>query len=146
VLKHLVKLGLEYVDLFLIHAPELAAGRLESVWRDFEELREAGLTKYGAYLRPRASLLMSSCRSIGVSNFSKKDLEELFKVARFKPVVNQVSQFEVAADNVFTTSKIQFHPYNWAKNKELLEFHKKHGIVTEGYSSLRYVAWFVPPP
>lgn len=99
----LAKLGLDYVDLFLIHFPEAAKGKLESVWRVFEEVREAGLT-----------------RSIGVSNFTIKELEELLKVARVKPVVNQV----------------QFHPYNWAENKALLEFHKKHGILTEGYSSL----------
>ncbi|KXN86489.1 NAD/NADP-dependent indole-3-acetaldehyde reductase [Leucoagaricus sp. SymC.cos] len=99
----LSKLGLEYVDLFLIHTPTSTEGKLESVWRTFEEVREAGLTK-----------------SIGVSNFSIKQLEELLKVARVKPVVNQV----------------RFHPYNWAENKALLEFHTKHGIVTEGYSTL----------
>ncbi|KAJ3575352.1 hypothetical protein NP233_g1167 [Leucocoprinus birnbaumii] len=96
-------LGLEYVDLFLIHSPSVAEGRLESVWRAFEEVREAGLA-----------------RSIGVSNFTITQLKELLKFAHVKPVVNQVA----------------FHPYNWAENKALLEFHKKHGIVTEGYSPL----------
>ena len=68
-------------------------------------------------------LYWHSNRSIGVSNFNIEELECLFKIARVKPVVNQ----------------IKFHPYNWAENKLLLEFHKKHGIVTEAYSSLSYV-------
>ncbi|KAL9711306.1 hypothetical protein Ac2012v2_005846 [Leucoagaricus gongylophorus] len=99
----LAKLGLKYVNLFLIHHPSTTRGKLESVWRSFERLRDTGLTK-----------------SIGVSNFNIEELECLFKIARVKPVVNQ----------------IKFHPYNWAENKLLLEFHKKHGIVTEAYSSL----------
>lgn len=45
------------------------------------------------------------------------------KVAKIKPAVNQ----------------IRFHPYNYAENKDLLEFSKKHGIVTEAYSSLTCV-------
>ena len=63
-----------------------------------------------------------SDRSIGVSNFNIKELEHLFKIARVKPAVNQIS----------------FHPYNWAENRALLGFHQKHGIVTEAYSSLSY--------
>ena len=39
--------------------------------------------------------------------------------------------------------KIFFNPYNYAENKELLEFSQKHGIVTEAYSSLACVA--IPP-
>ena len=31
------------------------------------------------------------------------------------------------------------HPYNYAENKPLLEFHSKHGIVTEAYGSLAFV-------
>jgi len=69
-----------------------------------------------------ASLYWHSDRSIGVSNFNIKEVEHLSKIARVKPAVNQ----------------IQFHPYNWAKNKALLEFHHKHGIVTEAYGSLSY--------
>jgi len=59
-------------------------------------------------------------KSIGVSNFSIEDLEKLNKIAKIKPAVNQVN----------------FHPYNWEKNKPLLEYANKHGIVLEAYSSL----------
>ena len=33
-------------------------------------------------------------------------------------------------------AQILFHPYNYAQNKELLEYSAKHGIITEAYSSL----------
>ncbi|KAF9445385.1 2,5-diketo-D-gluconic acid reductase, partial [Macrolepiota fuliginosa MF-IS2] len=109
----LSKLGLKYVDLFIIHSPRIVTGSLEDTWRQFEEIREAGLAK-----------------SIGVSNFGIEDLQQLLKVARIKPAVNQIF----------------FHPYNWAENKPLLEFHTKHGIVTEGYSTLAPITWYPGGP
>ncbi|EJF63223.1 Aldo/keto reductase [Dichomitus squalens LYAD-421 SS1] len=59
-------------------------------------------------------------KSIGVSNFNLETLQKLVKIAKVKPAVNQ----------------ILFHPYNYAENKELLEYSAKHGIITEAYSSL----------
>lgn len=38
--------------------------------------------------------------------------------------------------------KILLHPYNWAENKELIEFSYSQGIVTEAYTSLAYVHVF----
>ena len=38
--------------------------------------------------------------------------------------------------STLTPQQIFFNPYNYAENKELLEFSQKHGIVTEAYSSL----------
>ncbi len=57
-------------------------------------------------------------RSIGVSNYTEKHLEELLKYCEIKPVVNQV----------------EFHPKLF--QKDLLEYCKAHGIVLEAYSSL----------
>ena len=51
------KLGLGYVDLFLIHSPDLVKGKLESVWRTFEELRDVGLTKRVMHVLFSISLL-----------------------------------------------------------------------------------------
>jgi len=67
----LERLGLEYVDLYLIHwpVPEL---RLES-WRAMEEALDDGLV-----------------RAIGVSNYMVHHLEELMDVARIAPAVNQI--------------------------------------------------------
>ncbi|EMD39796.1 hypothetical protein CERSUDRAFT_112063 [Gelatoporia subvermispora B] len=106
------KLGLKQVDLYLIHNPK-AMNDLESDWRSFEKIKEAGQAK-----------------SIGVSNFTLKDMQDLWKIAQVKPTVNQ----------------IYFHPYNYAENKELLEFCKEHNVVVEAYSSLTPITTFPGGP
>ncbi|KAH9901376.1 Aldo/keto reductase [Cubamyces lactineus] len=59
-------------------------------------------------------------KSIGVSNFRIKDFEEILEVATVVPAVNQ----------------IEYHPYVYKAAKPLLEFHKKHNIVTTSYGGL----------
>lgn len=69
----LEKLGLDHVDLYLIHWPGTdTAAYLES-WQALEELRSAGLT-----------------RSIGVSNFLPAQLENIIGLGGAIPAVNQV--------------------------------------------------------
>lgn len=68
--KSLDRLGLEYVDLYLMHWP-VAEKRLAS-WRAMEEILDGGRTK-----------------AIGVSNFTERHLDELLAGARIKPAVNQ---------------------------------------------------------
>ncbi|KAE9054532.1 hypothetical protein PF010_g32494, partial [Phytophthora fragariae] len=65
------KLGLGYIDLYLLHAPGDADTRGET-WRALEELQESGILK-----------------DIGVSNFGEAHLEKLQKTAKVKPAVNQ---------------------------------------------------------
>ncbi|KAJ9104117.1 hypothetical protein QFC19_004101 [Naganishia cerealis] len=72
-LESLQKLGLDYVDLYLIHHPRLCKGDIEGTWAQFELLKKEGLVK-----------------SIGVSNFTVDDLKTLLKTAKIKPVVNQI--------------------------------------------------------
>ena len=71
----LAKLGLDYVDLFLIHFPEQPKreNSLTQWWEGMEEVKRAGLA-----------------RSIGVSNFKVEDLEVILKTAKIVPAVNQV--------------------------------------------------------
>jgi diketogulonate reductase-like aldo/keto reductase len=69
--KSLDRLGLEYVDLYLIHWPLPFAN--DRIWRALEDLREHGLA-----------------REIGVSNFGADRLERLLLRARHLPAVNQV--------------------------------------------------------
>ncbi len=64
------KLGLEYLDLYLIHRPR---GDVKGTWKAMEELYEEGKIK-----------------AIGVSNFNLEQLEELISYAKIKPVVNQI--------------------------------------------------------
>ncbi|ETL26378.1 hypothetical protein F441_20534, partial [Phytophthora nicotianae CJ01A1] len=66
------KLGLGYIDLYLLHAPGDVATRDET-WRALEELHEQGILK-----------------DIGVSNFGEAHLEKLLNTAKVKPAVNQV--------------------------------------------------------
>jgi len=67
-------LGLDYVDLYLIHWPraDRPSDRLDS-WRALEELKAEGL-----------------CRAVGVSNYAIHHLEELSAHSQLPPAVNQV--------------------------------------------------------
>jgi len=67
----LTKLGLEYLDLYLIHWP--VEGKYKDAWRALETLYKEGRVK-----------------AIGVSNFQIHHLEDLMKDAEIKPMVNQV--------------------------------------------------------
>ncbi|MGG1519130.1 aldo/keto reductase [Paenibacillus oryzisoli] len=67
----LQKLGLEQLDLYLIHWP--VEGKYSEAWRALEDLYLAGRV-----------------RAIGVSNFHVHHLETLMQTARIKPMVNQV--------------------------------------------------------
>ncbi|MED6215986.1 hypothetical protein PIB30_003185 [Stylosanthes scabra] len=114
--KSLQTLGLEYLDLYLIHWPmsakpgtwdfpfqqeEIVPFDLKGVWASMEECHNLGLTK-----------------SIGVSNFSTKKLEHLLSFATIPPAVNQV---EMNA--------------SW-QQKNLTEYCKSKGIIVTAYSPL----------
>ncbi len=92
------RLGVDAVDLYIIHWPQ---GGPTWAWEGMERARELGLT-----------------RSIGVSNFSAADLEELAGVANVMPAVNQ----------------IQFNPF--VNRAGLVDACRRHGIVPEAYSPL----------
>ena len=68
----LERLGLSYVDLYLIHAPFERDQRLAQ-WRGLVELKRQG-----------------KARAIGVSNFSSKHIEELKAAGLPIPVANQI--------------------------------------------------------
>jgi len=101
-------LGMDYVDLYLIHAPwpwadrgtDCTEGNAEA-WRALEDIYESG-----------------RARSIGVSNFEVSHLEALAKTARITPHVNQI-QFYVGCNQPETTT-----------------YCKSAGIVVEAYSPL----------
>ncbi len=67
----LQKLGLDYLDLYLIHWP--VAGKYKEAWRALETLYKAGKVK-----------------AIGVSNFQVHHLQDLMEDAEIVPMVNQV--------------------------------------------------------
>ncbi|KAI5588205.1 hypothetical protein POPTR_005G097000v4 [Populus trichocarpa] len=114
--KTLENLQLEYLDLYLIHWPvsskpgeyvfpvkekDLLPMDFQSVWEAMEECQKLGLAK-----------------SIGVSNFSCKKLENLLATAKIPPAVNQV----------------EISPL-W-QQKRIREFCEEKGIHVTAYSPL----------
>ena len=69
----LERLGLDYLDLHLIHWPNPSVGRYAEAWRALVDLREQGLV-----------------RSIGVSNFTEDHLARVIDETGVTPSVNQV--------------------------------------------------------
>ena len=64
-------LGLDYIDLVLIHWP--VAGHIEETWKILEEYVDKG-----------------KIRSIGLSNFNPHHIDSLLLYARIRPVINQI--------------------------------------------------------
>ncbi len=69
----LEKLGLDYVDLYLIHWPSPEDEKYLEAWKALEELQDEGLT-----------------RSIGVSNFLPHHLDRVAEEGSKTPAVNQI--------------------------------------------------------
>ena len=83
------KLDLGYIDLYLIHSPEPGEMSFVNAWREMEAAVEAG-----------------KLHSIGVSNFDVEHLDALLKVARIKPVVNQIESHPFFAHEVLRKETI----------------------------------------
>jgi 2,5-diketo-D-gluconate reductase A len=71
--KSIDRLGMDHVDLYLIHWPVPTEGRALDTWRALEEIHAEG-----------------GSRTIGVSNFRVEDLEMLEREAEILPTVNQI--------------------------------------------------------
>jgi len=84
----LKRLGLDYVDLFLIHWPLPQRDEYVSTWKTFERLQAEG-----------------KVRSIGVSNFKPAHLERLMAETEVVPAVNQI-QLNPA---ITRTAEREFH-------------------------------------
>ncbi|MEJ8641580.1 aldo/keto reductase [Streptomyces sp. MS1.HAVA.3] len=69
----LAKLGLDHVDLYLIHWPRPMRDDFVSIWKTFEEITASGRAK-----------------AVGVSNFRPADLDRIAAESALVPAVNQV--------------------------------------------------------
>ena len=67
------RLGLDYLDLHLIHWPNPRVGKYVEAWRALVDLRKQGLV-----------------RSIGVSNFTEEHLNRIMEATGVTPAVNQI--------------------------------------------------------
>ena len=113
VLESLKKMGLDYLDLVIIHAPQPWVEFRETdnnyfkenvdVWRALEDLYDEGLVK-----------------AIGVSNFHDYDLENILNNCRIKPMINQV------------LSHVGQTPF------DIIDYCKKNDIVVEAYSPIAH--------
>ena len=108
----LAKMGLDYLDLMIIHAPQpWAEWRGER--RYFEENRAVWRALEDAYAAGKL-------RAIGVSNFLRDDLESLLAACRVRPMVNQVLAHVGNAPHA------------------LIDYCHAEGIVVESYSPIAH--------
>jgi 2,5-diketo-D-gluconate reductase A len=96
--RSLDRLGVEYVDLYIIHWPRRGP---TWAWPGMERARQLGYA-----------------RSIGVSNYSERELEQVFAAGSVPPVVDQV----------------QFSPFEY--RRRLLEAGRRRDVAIEAYSPL----------
>lgn len=110
----LKKLGLDYLDLMIIHSPEPWA-EFRGEKRYFEENKEVWRALETAYKEGKV-------KAIGVSNFLKDDLENILSSCEIKPMVNQI------LTHISNTKT------------ELIDFCKEQGILVEAYSPIAHGA------
>jgi len=96
----LQRCGLDYIDLILIHSPYGGPRARKESWEALVEAQKRGWTK-----------------SIGVSNYGVKHLQEMLKLG-YKPVVNQVD----------------LHPF--MTRTDIVSFCQKNDIVLEVFPNL----------
>ncbi len=126
----LKKLGLDYIDLMIIHSPKPWANFLEDepyyegnreAWKALEEAYKAG-----------------KLRAIGLSNFEKADLDNILESCSERPMVNQIlahiSNTPKALIQYCQDSGILVEAYSpighgeLLKNREVMAIAKKYGV------------------
>lgn len=88
----LERLGVDYLDLFLIHWPNPKALRENDAWK-------AG--NAGAWKAMEEAYKEGKVRAIGVSNFMQHHLEALFETAEIVPHVNQILLAQVVPKKIW---------------------------------------------
>lgn len=112
-------LGLDYVDLYLIHSPFFTTDPrvLQAKWAEMEAIHASG-----------------RARSIGVSNYVREHLDPLLATAEVPPAINQIEYHpylqHVARDG----------------SEDLLAYHREKGIALSGYGGLTAITKAAPGP
>ena len=110
----LTKMGLDYIDLLIIHSPQPWTEFREEN-RYFEENKEAWKAMEDAYKAGKV-------KAIGLSNFLQDDIENILSSCEIKPMVNQI------------LAHVSNTPL------ELIEFCQKNDILVEAYSPIAHGA------
>ena len=112
------KLGVEYLDLYLLHRPR---GDVKGAWQALEDLYQAGKIK-----------------AIGISNFDAQQMDDLKSYAKITPVINQIETHvffqELDSYKILKNSKVQMEAWspfaagrnNIFSNPTLAEIGKKY--------------------
>ncbi len=136
------KLGVEYLDLYLLHRPR---GDVKGAWQALEDLHKEGKIK-----------------AIGISNFDQQQLDDLKSYARVIPVINQIethvffqeldsykqlknsevqmeawSPFAAGRNNIFSNATLAQigEKYNRSIAQVCLRWHFQRGVVAIPRSS-----------
>ena len=114
------RLGLKYLDLYLIHTPFAFQPGDEQEPRDSKGnvLYDGGVTLLDTWGAMEGLVDHGKCRAIGLSDVTMSDLVPIYESARIKPAVIEVES----------------HPY--LPETELLEFCKAKGIVFLAFAPL----------
>ena len=120
----LERLGLTYLDLYLIHTPYAfqPGDNQDPRDQDGNVLYDRGVTLLETWEAMESLVDHGKCRAIGLSDITLDELRPIYESARIKPAVVQV----------------EAHPY--LPEAELLEFCKQKGIVFLAFAPLGHGA------
>ncbi|KAK3706136.1 hypothetical protein LTR37_012963 [Vermiconidia calcicola] len=104
----LKKTGLDYIDLYLLHAPYGGKDGRLGAWQALVEGVQAG-----------------KVRSIGVSNYGVQHLDELEKWMKQQPQDKA---------GILSVNQVELHP--WLARPDIVEWCEKRGVILEAYSPL----------
>jgi diketogulonate reductase-like aldo/keto reductase len=110
----LTKMGLDYIDLLIIHSPQ--------PWKEFREESRYFEANKEAWKAMEDAYRTGKVKAIGLSNFLQDDIENILSSCEIKPMVNQI------------LAHVSNTPL------ELIEFCQKNGILAEAYSPIAHGA------
>lgn len=114
----LKRLGLDYLDLYLVHWPGLDEDVMIDTWKGMEDLYQSGKVS-----------------NIGVSNFNVEHLDKLLSQAKIKPVINQVEFHPYLTQErlkaYLKAQKIQMESWSPLMNARILEDDTVKAIAEE---------------
>jgi diketogulonate reductase-like aldo/keto reductase len=110
----LAKMGLDYIDLLIIHSPQ--------PWNEFREENRYFKENKEVWKAMEDAYKTGKVKAIGLSNFLQDDVENILESCEIKPMVNQI------------LAHVSNTPL------ELIEFCQKNDILVEAYSPIAHGA------